>query len=270
MARFSLPRFPRNLAQIAIGALALGLTLGVAVPPAAESPAGAVTAGTRPVIVELFTSQGCSTCPEADRLLAEFTKRQPVEGVQVIPVVHHVDYWDTEDWKDPYSTEEATLRQYSYAAEADTTRIYTPQMIVNGGAPFVGNRRTEALKAIHRAVRKPERLKVTIDPGSLQIVVGAPPAGNATFLNMAVTEHGLGGEVVGGENRGRQLHHDGVVRWHLMLGPLDSGIGAAIQPRLPEEFFDEGRDLRLVAFVQREGPGKILGASAAALPASAP
>jgi hypothetical protein len=106
------------------------------------------------VLVELFTSEGCSTCPPADKFLIALDQTQPIEGVQVIALSKHVDYWNHEGWKDPFSSAEFTHRQAEYArAFGDKDGVYTPQMIVDGRIQFVGSQSKTALQAIANAAR---------------------------------------------------------------------------------------------------------------------
>ena len=120
-------------------AIAAGLCIGLIV---ANSPTEAAEG--RPAVVELFTSQGCSSCPPADQLLAELAQRG-----DLIALGFHIDYWDGLGWKDPLSTSEGTARQRSYARLLSSGQIYTPQMIIEGTHEIVGSRREEVLAALH-------------------------------------------------------------------------------------------------------------------------
>lgn len=170
----------------------------------------------RPVLVELFTSEGCSSCPPADQLLAELYASPP-EGVELIPLAFHVDYWDYLGWKDPFGSPEFSQRQQAYAMTLKSDRVYTPQVVVNGTDGLVGNRRTELEDALARAARQnPTRLSIEIaDPGGtpLVLLIQVPESISATaILWAAVAEDGLSSVVTRGENKGKRLTHPPVVR----------------------------------------------------------
>src|SRR5215470_16941428 len=107
-----------------------------------------------PIVVELFTSEGCSSCPPADAFLAQLEARQPVVGAEVIAIEEHVDYWDQLGWRDPFSSADWTERQRKYAAVLGNGNIYTPQMVVNGSVEFVGSRERSGRSAIDQAAQQ--------------------------------------------------------------------------------------------------------------------
>jgi hypothetical protein len=124
------------------------LTFSVAV-AAAEAPR-------KPVLIELFTSEGCSSCPPADALLSRLQQSQPIPGVELITLSEHVDYWNQLGWTDPFSSAVLTVRQRQYAAVLRGDGVYTPQMIVDGKTGFVGSDSQKALQAISEAARAPK------------------------------------------------------------------------------------------------------------------
>jgi hypothetical protein len=205
----------------------------------------ATAADRAPVVVELFTSEGCSSCPPAEALLGELAHTQPVEHAQIVPIAWHVDYFDHMGWKDPFSAPEYSQRQQQYAAALHTDQVYTPQMVVNGAVEFVGSDRNKAKAAINDAVRgdaashpqpaisvqvipsaqDPHAIDIHWSTAALPHNLAAPGAEIALIL----TEDGLSTNVGHGENAGRTLQHDGVVRhWQLLAQPAAQGTAALV------------------------------------------
>ena len=187
--------------MIKAGALFLSLCLMVAITPA--------HAGERPMVVELFTSEGCSSCPPADALLAELASRP-----DVLALSFHVDYWDRLGWKDPYSSREATERQNHYATLLDLSTVYTPQIVVDGKWQAVGSDHAEVKRALDAAGHTLAEVPValTIDRGLAQIKLGAAGGlvSGAVLLIGFDRRHVTA--VQRGENSGRTLAHVDVVR----------------------------------------------------------
>lgn len=246
-----------------LGALAFLIAIPVAL--AADRPV--------PVIVELFTSEGCSSCPPADRMLSRLEQTQPVSGAQVIAVEEHVDYWNQLGWNDPFSSPQYRARQNDYALAFHNNDIYTPQMVVNGQVAFVGSDMSRAFHEI-RAAAQTETAWVDLatrpnskDPNliDLSVQVSKPDSVKWTDSNvyLAVTEDGLTTFVRGGENHGRTLRHSAVVRSFGVIGrvsPQGANGGQLISTlRLPAEWNRE--NLRAVVFVQERASLRITGAS---------
>ena len=171
-----------------------------------------------PVVVELFTSEGCSSCPPADVLLSRLAK-DTAPGVQVIPLGMHVTYWDQLGWKDPASLKSATDRQQQYGAIWGGDRVYTPQAVIDGREEMVGSDESGLRRAIvHAASRPHAALTLTASADGDQITatltMTSPPASVKEPLDVTffVTEDDLTTVVKRGENGGRTLHHDAVVR----------------------------------------------------------
>jgi hypothetical protein len=176
-----------------------------------------VNAQSNPVIIELFTSQGCSSCPAADKNLSEILKRSVKEGKWIYGLSFHVDYWNHIGWKDPYSSKEFTDRQRQYAQRMKLSSMYTPQMIVNGTEEFVGSNMTDADASIKEALRNAPLYQVKIKSVSvanqmITITYAIDKESNGEILNVAIVERNLENYVSRGENEGRKLHHDNVVR----------------------------------------------------------
>src|SRR5260221_3120327 len=174
-------------------------------------------AQSNPVVVELFTSQGCSSCPAADKNLSEIMKNSKDEGSEVLGLSFHVDYWDYIGWKDPYSSRQFADRQRMYAQRLKLNSIYTPQMIVNGNDEFTGSDKPKAKLAIQEARKRTPAFHITIsdlttlkDKVVFRYSVDAEPQGEQ--LNVAIVERNVENYVSKGENAGKRLHHDNVVR----------------------------------------------------------
>jgi hypothetical protein len=248
----------------AIAALLLTSIMGRV--PAAQ-PAGERV----PVLLELFTSEGCSSCPPADHLLAVLAKEQPIPGARIIPLELHVDYWDQLGWKDPASSAAATRRQQSYGRLFGEDRIYTPQMVVDGRDEFVGSDASEARRVITRALTQQHArvtLRSAIENGSVAATVRVTDLPTQALREplegiFAVTEDGVSTIVRRGENGGRTLQHDAVVRQLVSLGTVKDGLEftphVALQPA-----WQPGR-LNAVVFVQGRKSQRIWGAATAPL-----
>ena len=227
----------------------------------------------QPVIVELFTSEGCSSCPPADELLTKLDNLQPLGSAQVIALEEHVDYWDGGGWSDPFSSPFWTARQRDYAETLRNGNPYTPQMVVDGTVGFVGSHGAMARDAILRAAGE-QKTKVELSEVSaaqskaatfkvaIEKLVGASPKDESQVI-LAITESGLHSAVKGGENSGEDLHHSAVVRELKVLGITgkngqDPFSAEATVKRDPKW---NAANLRAVAFVQERKSRHILGAT---------
>lgn len=226
-----------------------------------------------PVLIELFTSEGCSSCPPADELLARLEQTQPIDGAQVIALSEHVDYWNRLGWTDPYSSAEFSARQNDYARAFGADDVYTPQMIVDGRAQFVGSNSARAREAIANAARE-SKANVTVsltsqDTSSVTLAVRIESlpevwAGDEAEALVAITERNPRSNVSRGENAGRHLSHTAVVRKLLRLGDVDSRKGAAFSadPVLRIDKTWKRDNLSAVVFVQERASRRVLGAAA--------
>jgi len=172
---------------------------------------GAASAGAseRPIVVELFTSEGCSSCPPADALLSELAGRP-----DVLALSYHVDYWDRLGWKDPFSSAAATRRQYRYAELLGLATVYTPQIVVDGKWQAVGSDRDEVEQALSSARRNREEVPIAlaIDHGHVRITLGPRRAGARAAVLLVGFDRRRVTDVKRGENAGRSLAHIDVVR----------------------------------------------------------
>jgi hypothetical protein len=262
-----------TLYLVGLGVCASALTIsGQTSAPQANS--GSSRQGDRvPVLVELFTSEGCSSCPPADALLTQIDQRQPFASVKVIAIEEHVDYWDQQGWKDPFSSAEWTFRQNEYTAKLRTGSSYTPEMVVDGTNGFTGNRGTDAKAAIEKAaaMKKANVLISEVSPPQNKAVVlkvdveqlaDATPKDTAQVL-LAITETGLHSSVKDGENAGRELQHSPVLREMKTIGTAgkngQSGFSGEQTVKLDSEW--KLANLRAVVFVQEKKSRKVLGAA---------
>lgn len=211
-----------------------------------------------PVLVELFTSEGCSDCPPADELLNGMARGQTM-NLNVIPLAFHVTYWDQDGWRDRFSDAKYTERQQDYQFQFHTPSIYTPQTVVDGEYQTVGNNSARVFALIRKAEAdsKPAAVTVSANGDSVTVESRGPASGSAKVW-LAITEDDLSTDVKAGENRAKTLHHNAVVREIESIGKTKDG---AFNRTLPLKLkSDWQRDkLHAVAFVQ-DGHGHILGA----------
>src|ERR1700685_981386 len=162
-----------------------------------------------PVLLELFTSLGCSSCPAADKLLAEIDRQQPIPGARLIVLSEHVDYWNTPYWSDPFSSEAYTERQQAYDSRFGV-EAYTPQLVINGTTAVVGSNWPKAAEAIQRVLRGPRmpvHVTATRDAGKAELEIAAGPnaTSNKAVVFLALAHNQAESHVGGGENAGRDL-----------------------------------------------------------------
>ena len=242
--------------------------------PTLEPNPGPGRAG--PVLVELFTSEGCSSCPPADRLLLELERVNRVAKAEVIVLGEHVDYWNRLGWVDPYASAGFSDRQARYATRFRLAGPYTPQVVIDGRIEAVGSDRSHVLQAIAEASNQP-KATVTLAPATVEAdgrigiavrIEGLPsqPANDRAEVFLAVTESGLHSQVLSGENAGLRLDHTAVVRRLITLGGTDpEQRGFTAVPRLPLGSGWKRENLHLVVFAQATGSGRILGAASRSL-----
>lgn len=221
----------------------------------------------RAVVVELFTSEGCSSCPPADELLGRLRQDLSAKNIQVIPLGFHVDYWNSLGWKDRFSSAEFTQRQEQYTRSLKVDGPYTPEMVVDGGVEFVGNDAGQAQRTIRQQASQLETAQVKIAPAGadqLTIQVKGPASSGNALVMLAITEDNLTTRVGAGENGGRTLHHAAVVRELKEVGMLHNGTMETTVPLKLEKDWKRN-DLHAVVFVQQGPSGKIEGAASVAL-----
>ncbi|GAC1661807.1 MAG: hypothetical protein NVS9B4_14570 [Candidatus Acidiferrum sp.] len=231
-----------------------------------------------PVIVELFTSEGCSSCPPADALLSKLETEQSVQEAEVIALEEHVDYWNNGGWMDPFSSSIWSDRQVAYARVLKNENPYTPQMVVDGQDEFVGGQLGRAVAAIQRASGR-EKSDIVISsvllgsPGKLRVSVkvgriSASSASDTPEVFLAMTEMGLHSSVMRGENAGKELYHAAVVRMMRKIGEASASgelsfsgeTDVKLDPRWKRE------SVRAVVFLQGKKSKHIVGAASATVP----
>lgn len=169
-------------------------------------------------VVELFTSEGCSSCPPADKLLGEIVEDAGKNQQRIFALAFHVDYWDYIGWKDPFADRAYSGRQRQYAQAFRSRQIYTPQMVVNGQREFVGSDRSKAESAIAWALSQSAPVTISLrrlesaEANELRLSYQVESAPDGTTLQLALVERNLKTDIKRGENAGRSLRHDNVVR----------------------------------------------------------
>ncbi|MBI1768918.1 MAG: DUF1223 domain-containing protein [Bacteroidetes bacterium] len=181
-----------------------------------------------PVVIELFTSQGCSSCPAADKNLVEIIEKAETTGQKVYGLSFHVGYWNYIGWKDPYSSAEFTERQKKYASIKSLESIYTPQMIVNGETEFVGSDKRTGSNEVDKALREKMQFQISLKEikkldGKILVSYSLDKNPTDETINLAIVEKNAGNEVTRGENSGRKLIHRNVVRLFTTLPAQKEG-----------------------------------------------
>jgi hypothetical protein len=241
-----------------------------------EGPPPAPPSGHAVILAELFTSEGCSSCPPADSVLSTLVREQPLPRVEVVGLSEHVTYWDHLGWRDPYSSDAFTNRQSEYDDRVfHGGSIYTPQLVIDGKYQAVGSDVAAIRNAIVKAAGEPKR-RVTVSAslqadGRMHVRVQIDPQPGFAMRDRAdiivvVTEDGLTDDVARGENKGRRLTHSAVARTLTALGSIARGDEAYDrEASFPLNAHWKRDAVRIVGFVQERGSRRILGAGSATL-----
>jgi len=242
------------------------LSLGRGAAMAAEVDAtGAVRS---PVLVELFTAEGCSSCPPADAFLMQLDALQPIPGAQLIVLSEHMDYWNN-SWPDPFASAQLTARQGAYVRALKMRSPYTPQVIVDGAMEMRFSDREEIEHIFRSAAAS---IKIPVSVASIRVESGAPANlsgrievdGNAeqrrADVYLAIALDRIETKVLRGENRGKNLAHVAVVEYLSKVGVLNPGQKFSQEFRVPLERELASNNARVIVFVQESGNGKIVGA----------
>jgi hypothetical protein len=209
-------------------------------------------------VVELFTSEGCSSCPPADDVLAELTSAAEKTGRAVYTLAFHVNYWDNRDWRDPFSSTFATQHQKAYAAALGGRGLYTPQMVVNGRDEFIGSQAGRARASIEAALAQVSsgRLQVNARAEAGRVLVDyrlSGPVKNDSALRLALIQAEGRGRIAGGENAGRSLRHVHVVRAFDTLPASAAGSGKTVLNWPSDVAIADRAGASVIAYVQERG-----------------
>ncbi|HET9056922.1 MAG TPA: DUF1223 domain-containing protein [Chitinophagaceae bacterium] len=212
-------------------------------------------------VIELFTSEGCSSCPPADRVAADLQKEYP-DNVFVLGF--HVDYWDYIGWKDEFSSADFTKRQRLYAVQFGLQSIYTPQAVVNGREEFVGSDKSQLYKTVANELSSTSaNSNITLNTGNVEkgnVWVNYTFNGKEKcLLNFALVQLNANSDVKRGENQGRQLKHINIVRDFKTVEPTSGKINLTVPANL------SAKDVKVIAFAQERNTLKILSAASASL-----
>ncbi len=246
------------------------VALPVLLPGADGRGTAASNAERTPILMELFTSEGCSSCPPVDTWVERLDAAQPVAGAQIIVLSEHVDYWDHDGWKDPFSSAAITDRQRAYVNNLRLSDVYTPQIIVDGDIELKPADPRQANQILARAAGDPMipvRIDaITVGTGSPAVLTGRIQAeGSAEKRNadvfVAVALDKTLTDVLAGENDGRKLENIAVVKEMVKIGKLEKGKSYDQPFSIKLWPHADPANLRVVAFVQEPGPGKVVGAA---------
>lgn len=210
-------------------------------------------------VAELFTSEGCNTCPPAERLLSELKAEAEKNRQNIYFLEYHVDYWNRLGWKDPFSKNQFTLRQENYSRVLPGKELYTPQLVINGETEANGSDKKAAREMIQKALGKKPTVAITIESqqirnDTLWIDYSLDKADKNASVKIAVTEDRLESNISRGENEGKKLVHDAVVRIFYSSQSAESKGTIAI----PLKGFVPKKGMQLIAMLQQKQTMKIL------------
>lgn len=230
--------------------------------PAANGKSDTKAPGTRePVLVELFTSEGCGNCPPADKMLSLMETQQPFDGADVITLGYHVDYFNDRGWKDEYSSADYTKRQRLYSLRLGVESVYTPQMVVDGRAEFIGSDGAKAKEIIGKAAdEKKPNFAVKVDGQTARVTFTDLQPHDVATAVVAAAEDGLTSDVNAGNNRGKKLSHVSVVRKLQGFGKVPqkaTEFSGAVD--LPSDPAWNKEKMRYIVYLQEDQSGRIIG-----------
>jgi hypothetical protein len=220
-----------------------------------------ITAGKGFAVIELFTSEGCSSCPPADELVSQIQKEYKDQPVYIL--AYHVDYWNRLGWRDVFSNAAYSARQYEYGKYLKIPQVYTPQIVVNGKKEFVGSEEGTLRNAIKGSLKQDASAQITLtglktDGNKATLHYQTEGNGANSVLLLALVEKAAVSNVKAGENRGRKLAHVQIIR-ELNSVALTNGRGGVESINLPKEFSPQGWEV--IALIQNTNTGEIVGAA---------
>lgn len=217
------------------------------------------------VLVELFTSEGCSSCPPADALLRQMNGTQTKAGQLIVGISEHVTYWNSLGWVDPFSSSIYTERQNAYGRRFGLDSVYTPQIVVNGAEQFVGSDRAALTHAIQRQAEHPAPIKLSIlemhmagSKAEVKFAVSGEIPAHGTDIIAVLADDADQSSVLHGENSGRKLAHVAVARSLGRVATLNAAAEQTVQIPIPASFTDK-QGHHLILFAQAQGSGAVLG-----------
>ena len=256
-----------RLRTILLAASILIIPAAISPSRAANQPATPADQPRVPILLELFTSEGCSSCPPVDEFVRRMDETQPVAGAYLIVLSEHVDYWDHDGWKDKYSSPQFTERQNGYVRALNLQTAYTPQMVVDGYVELKGSS-TDIEQTFAKELKAPKisvRISAaSIDAPTQQLKVKVEAEGaekHSGTVWVAVALDHAASQVSAGENSGKQLQHVAVVEELRKVGKLDKGKQFSQDITLKLKPDTDPKNLRIIAFVQESNEGRVLGAT---------
>lgn len=208
-------------------------------------------------LLELYTSEGCSSCPPADELMGKIQNEYKDQNLYVL--AYHVDYWDKQGWKDVFSKADYTKRQYDYAKFMEKDPIYTPQLIINGKIDYIASQETAVRNGIKNALAKPAVAELSIQAnqldGKLSLNYNAAKVSKNSRLFVAVVQKSAKSNVKRGENAHRILSHYQIVR-SLSNFSLNGNLKGIVSVAIPKDF--NSKDYEVIGFIQDMNSGNIL------------
>lgn len=228
----------------------------------AEAVCSVTSNAQRAVLIELYTSEGCSDCPPADKWLSRF-KRAPASGAHIVPLAYHVDYWDDLGWKDPYARTEFGQRQRAAVRRQHGRTVFTPQILIDGRTLLQWRDEKSFASRVEATTKLPAgaQIELSMDPQSdrnWQVHTTVSGASRDAVLYLALFENGLVSQVTRGENSGKKLHHDFVVRRLAGPFPLARDGSTTRNAALAIPAGAKPKNIGVAAFVQRPADGQIL------------